>query len=197
MKFFNKLKWILGISMVFLLIITTNLIDRTNFNQIRDSVVSIYDDRLVAKDYLLEMTRLIHEKEIALISADSAFFSQENSQINKKLNELMNFFEKTKLTYNEEKIFKDFKTNLNKLQKTEETTQKEGFNQIEVHLRQLQDIKENLRDLAKIQLKEGSRQMSISKRAIDSIELFTQVEIYFLIFLAVIVQILVMYKPKE
>jgi hypothetical protein len=46
-------------------------------------------------------------------------------------------------------------------------------------------------------LEEGSRQLKISRRAIDTIELFTQIEIYILIFLAIIVQIIVMYKPKE
>ncbi|PKP42222.1 MAG: chemotaxis protein, partial [Bacteroidetes bacterium HGW-Bacteroidetes-12] len=43
----------------------------------------------------------------------------------------------------------------------------------------------------------GSRQMSISKRALDTVELFTQIEIYVLVFLAIVIQIIVMYKPKE
>lgn len=39
--------------------------------------------------------------------------------------------------------------------------------------------------------------MSISQKAIDKVELFTQIEIYVLIFLAVVVQIVVMYNPKK
>lgn len=39
--------------------------------------------------------------------------------------------------------------------------------------------------------------MSISKKAIDSVELFTQIEIYLLIFLAIVIQIIVMYNPKK
>ncbi|MGB5942285.1 MAG: hypothetical protein WBG71_05340 [Leeuwenhoekiella sp.] len=58
-------------------------------------------------------------------------------------------------------------------------------------------MKTNLDDLAKIQLDEGSRQMSISKRAVDTVELFTQIEIYLLVFLAIVVQIIVMYNPKK
>ena len=64
-------------------------------------------------------------------------------------------------------------------------------------LHYLQSIKANLNNLSKIQLIEGSRQMSISKRAIDTIELYTQIEIYVLVFLAIIIQIIVMYKPKN
>ena len=54
MTFFNKIKWTLGILMVFVLIVTTNLIDRNNFVRVKDSVVSIYEDRLVAKNLILE-----------------------------------------------------------------------------------------------------------------------------------------------
>lgn len=197
MKFVNKLKWILGISMVFLLIITTNLIDRSNFNQIRNSVVSIYDDRLVAKDYILEMTRLIHEKEVATVSADSTFFMNKNTQVNQDLDKLASLFESTKLTYEEQKAFDDFKGNLAKLKESERMDFSGNNNQNEVLKEHLKSMKGNLRLLSKIQLKEGGRQMLISKRAIDSIELFTHIEIYFLIFLAIVVQILVMYKPQE
>ena len=63
--------------------------------------------------------------------------------------------------------------------------------------KQIAKIKKNLEDLSKIQLLEGSKQMSISKKAIDSVELFTQIEIYLLIFLAIVIQIIVMYNPKK
>ena len=39
--------------------------------------------------------------------------------------------------------------------------------------------------------------MSISKHAIDMVELFTQIDVYFLVFLAIIIQIIVMYQPRE
>lgn len=39
--------------------------------------------------------------------------------------------------------------------------------------------------------------MSISKKAIDTVELFTQLEIYILIFLAIVIQIIVIYQPKK
>jgi hypothetical protein len=62
---------------------------------------------------------------------------------------------------------------------------------------QISAIKQILAELSKIQLNEGGRQMSISKKAIDTVELFTQIEIYLLVFLAIIIQIIVMYKPKQ
>ncbi|MFT5617069.1 MAG: hypothetical protein ACI85I_000285 [Arenicella sp.] len=197
MKFFNKLKWILGVLMVFFLIAITNLIDRSNFTQIRDSVVTIYEDRLVAKDLIFDMTRLVYEKELALVSADSAIVSRDNVQIDANLNQLMTFFDKTKLTQEEEGVLNELKLDLNQLQKIESNNSVEYDEKKRALDEKIQKVKNELYLLSKIQLKEGERQMAISKKAIDSIELFTHIEIYFLIFLAVIVQILVIYKPKE
>jgi len=55
MRFYNKVKWVLGILIVFILILATNLIDRNNFIRVKDSVVTIYEDRLIASDLVFEM----------------------------------------------------------------------------------------------------------------------------------------------
>lgn len=165
--------------------------------QIRDSVVTIYEDRLVAKDLIFDMTRLVYEKELALVSADSAIVSRDNVQIDANLNQLMTFFDKTKLTQEEEGVLNELKLDLNQLQKIESNNSVEYDEKKRALDEKIQKVKNELYLLSKIQLKEGERQMAISKKAIDSIELFTHIEIYFLIFLAVIVQILVIYKPKE
>jgi len=64
-------------------------------------------------------------------------------------------------------------------------------------VKRISEVKDNLYDLSKIQLDEGKKQMSISEKAISSVELFTQIEIYILIFLAILIQIIVIYKPKD
>ena len=78
MAFYDKLKWILGILMIFILIITTNLIDKNNFLSVRDSVITIYEDRLIADDMVFEMLKNIHKKELAMASKDSIYFKNEN-----------------------------------------------------------------------------------------------------------------------
>ncbi|GGE07876.1 chemotaxis protein [Psychroflexus salis] len=196
MAFYDKLKWILGILMIFILIITTNLIDKNNFLSVRDSVITIYEDRLIADDMVFEMLKNIHKKELAMTSKDSIYFKNENLKVNENLDELISKFEKTKLTTEEVIIFNDLKQNLQSLITIEEKHSIFDRNKSTV-LHYLQSIKANLNNLSKIQLIEGSRQMSISKRAIDTIELYTQIEIYVLVFLAIIIQIIVMYKPKN
>ena len=197
MNFYNKIKWVLGILMVFILIITTNLIDRTNFTQIRDSAVTIYEDRLLAKNYIFEISKLIHKKELALAKEDAAFFKQGNKLINSSIKDYIDKFENTKLTTKENKVFENFKNDFQNLEESESkflSNNDNGSKKIESLITKL---KTNLDDLSHIQINEGKRQISISEKAISTVELFTRLEIYILIFLAIVIQIVVMYTPKK
>ena len=197
MTLYNKLKWILGILMIFVLIIATNLIDRANFVRVRDSVVTIYEDRLIANDLIFEMLKSVQEKEIALAVSDSTFFNVRNAKVNDDLKSLIFRFEQTKLTSEEAKVFEDLKGNVQSLIAAERQFLSSDATDTTPIEKSIKNLKNNLNDLSKIQLNEGSRQMSISKRAVDTVELFTQIEIYILVFLAIIIQIIVMYKPKD
>jgi hypothetical protein len=59
------------------------------------------------------------------------------------------------------------------------------------------DINGNLRDLSKVQLEEGKRQIEMSNKAMETIDLFTQVEIIFLVLMAIMVQVIILYKPAR
>jgi hypothetical protein len=105
-------------------------------------------------------------------------------------------FEQTKLIDEEVKVFNDLKNNLQLLKNHETAFIHSKFAHNTALISLISTVKENLYDLSKIQLNEGRRQMSISQRAIDTVELFTQIEIYLLIFLAIVIQIIILYKPK-
>lgn len=197
MNFYDKVKWILGILMVFVLIITTNLLDRNNFIRVKDSVVSIYEDRLIANDLIFEITNSIKQKEIAIVTSNADFFKLTNESENKNIEFSIERYEKTKLTSEERLVFDQFKANIDKLKIKESQFVQNGMDDKSNLLKLLFEIDENLHDLNKIQLNEGRRQMSISQKAIDTVELFTQIEIYLLVFLAIVVQVIVMYNPKK
>jgi hypothetical protein len=197
MAFYSKIKWVLGILMIFILILSTNLIDRNNFVRVKDSVVTIYEDRLIANDLIFEMLKSIQEKEIAVVLSDSVFFNQTNLKDNDNIHSLVTQFELTKLTFEERKIFDELKVNIQSLIKSETELINSDFTNKTDIFKTISKIKYNLDGLSKVQLSEGRRQMSISKQAIDTVELFTQLEIYLLVFLAIIIQIIVMYKPHK
>lgn len=197
MNFVKKLKWVLGILMIFVLIIATNLIDKRNFSRVRDSVVTIYEDRLVASDVIFEMLKAVQNKEIAVALSDSTFFEEENAKVNKDLKALILRYEQTDLTKDESKVYADFNKNLDAIIANEAELIASSFATKTQMIDRIEALKRNLYNLSKIQLNEGKRQKAISNRAFETVELLTQLEIYILVFLAIIVQIIILYRPKK
>lgn len=197
MNIYSKFKWVLGILIVFILILTTNLVDRNNFSRVNDSVITIYEDRLIASDIVFEIFKQIKNKELAVKLSDSIFFHQNNESINNNIDNLVARFEKTKLTTDENIILINLKNNIKTLKGLENIYLKSNFENTSNLEIILDEIDKNLSGLSEIQLIEGRRQMSISKKAMGTVELFTQIEIYLLIFLAIAIQIIVMYKSKN
>ena len=197
MSFYNKLKWILGIAMIFILIIATNLIDRNNFIKVRNSVMTIYEDRLVVKGLIFDMANIIHEKELAIAKKDSSFYKNKVGQLNSEMDLLITKFEGTKLIKKESQLLDDLKDEHKTLVQKEKGLTHFDEKKLEVIKAGIDHLQDDLKSLSNIQLKEGRKQMSISKKAVSTVELFTQIEIYFLVFLAIVIQLIVMYQPKK
>lgn len=198
MRLLNKIKWILGILMIFTLIVSTNLIDRNNFAKLKNSTSDIYENRLVAKSILFDISLLIHEKEIQITSNNFVYFQKNNLGANIEIQRLISNYKETKLTYKESKQVNEFEENLSLLIKNESINSLEELsNNKEKLLSQIQKIKSNLYNLSQIQMSEGKKQVLISQETIDTIELFTNIEIYVLIFLAIFIQIIIIYKPNS
>lgn len=193
MKLFDKIKWVLGILLVFVLIVATNLIDRDNFRKVSNSVETIYEDRLVVKEVLFELSHLIHDKELAATAGDLIYFTDKNSKANLEIDQLMEQFLSTETTKQEAETFQVFQEDIQEVRALEPPTEES----IEVYKKKILEVKEGLYKLAKIQVREGRNQMLISRNAMKEVELFTSIEIYLMIFLAIAIQIIVMYRPSE
>ncbi|WMX12364.1 MULTISPECIES: hypothetical protein [unclassified Aureispira] len=194
MEFFAKIKWTVSILLVFFIVLITNLIDRNNFNRLSYSVTTIYEDRLVASDLLFEMSKIIQEKEIAVITLDTIFFTKQNDKYSQELNQLIGKYALTKLTQKEKFIFQLLQEEITVLNQKEKSFDNVANNEL---FKSIQKIDQHLYDLSKIQLQEGRRQVFISEKAKGIINLFTQSEIIFLVIMAVLIQVIILYKPKE
>lgn len=194
MKLFDKLRWVASILLVFFIVVITNIIDKDNYNQLSYSVTTIYEDRIVASDLLFDMSSLIHQKEIALVSADSSFLQNEYEKVGINFNNLLSIYEETRLTEREIKLLGQLKDEIATLQGIEE---KMSGNNQEILLEAIQVVKEYLHELSKIQLEEAHRQVLLSDKAKNTINLFTQGEIIFLILMGIMVQIIIFYQPKK
>lgn len=193
----SKIKWIAGILLVFAIVLTTNLIDKKNYNTLRNSVVTIFEDRVVASDLLFDITILIQEKEIALATIDTSFFNVKNRKINTNIDGYIAQYEQTKLTKQEERLFISLKEKLDTLKKQELQFINSNYSDNADLFSSIDEIVHTLYQLSKVQLEEGERQMQESNKAMKSINVFTTVEILFLIAMAVLIQIILLYKRKK
>lgn len=197
MTIFSKIKWVASILLVFFIVLITNLIDKGNFNRLRNSVTTIYEDRMVASDVLFELSVLLHKKEIAVISSDLLYFQKESGKTNHDIDGLLERYEQTKLAQSERAIYSSLKEELNNVKKVEENYKVSDTKGKATLLKSINKIDQYLQDLSKIQLREARQQMFISDKAMERINLFTQVEIVFLIIMAILVQVIILYKPKD
>jgi hypothetical protein len=197
MKLLNKVKWVLGILMIFVIIIATNLIDRSNFQRVRDAATTIYEDRLVAKDLIFDISNAIHKKEIAAIQADSLFYTKQNIAVNNNIQDLTLRFADTKLTTSEKQILDILIDDLTKLSTLEKNFVNSSYKNTDAILKQILTIDTHLNSLSDIQINEGKKQVALTRKAVNAVELFTQIEIYVLVFLAILIQIIILYNPKD
>jgi hypothetical protein len=193
----NRIRWILAMGVVFVLIISTNLIDRKIFKQMRDSSVAIYEDRLVADNLVYKLLQKTHEKELAIVGNDENYFSTQNTSTNARIEKLIERFSKTELTGSESEVFGSLKTNTNNLIAIEQSFIDSSSTDKTEILAALSTIRKDLSLLSEIQLKEGEKQMAKSQKALKAVELFTDIEIYILILISVIVFFIILYKPKD
>lgn len=194
MSVFSKIRWVASILLVFFIVLITNLIDKENFNKLNHSVTTIYEDRIVASDLLFEIARLMRKKEVAIVSADKTFPENENTKLNQEVNKFIERYNQTKMTEKEKSVFNQLKDELAILIRVE---QKNENSRREKALTSIEKINQHVYDLSKIQLQESRQQVYISNKAMNSIDLFTQFEIIFLIAMAILIQIIIFYKPKE
>jgi hypothetical protein len=194
MKIFAKIRWVASILLVFIIVLVTNLIDRDNFTRLSYSVTTMYEDRIVASDLLFEMARINKEKQIAILTSDTIFFESQNYKYNREINQLVDNYSLTKLTEKEGVVFNQLQEELKSLKQKERSSASLSNGEV---LKSIEMIDQHLYTLSKIQLQEGKQQVFISDRTKETINLYTQVEIIFLILMAVLIQVIILYKPKE
>ncbi|MDF1673200.1 MAG: hypothetical protein P1U41_06820 [Vicingaceae bacterium] len=197
MNLFNKVKWALAVSGIFLIILATNLIDKKNFLRVEESVENIYTERLLAKELLLDLSILFHKKELAYALNDTTYLQSKNELINTKITQSLEMFNRSGKTKQEKYILDVIKKNHAKLIQIESNANhKDSSYSIEC-AGVFSAINNNLNDLANEQMKEGKNQKRLASDAVNSVKLFSKIEIYMLILLALMLQVIILYNPKK
>lgn len=194
----DKIRFFAGLLLVFFVILATYRIDQANFDKVEDSIITIYEDRLVVKDLIFKIADLLDEKRMALATTDTVFFQRRNAVVDAQIGQLLRLFRETRLTENEERTLTAFGEQIEQLQAAEAEMANPATNPDRDELStRLEVLKGQARTLSDIQLSEGKRQLLIGSRAIRSSKLLMQVELIVLIVLALGIQFLVLQKPRR
>lgn len=197
MNLLKKIKWFFAILGVFLLILATNLVDKNNFMRVEESVDNIYNQRLLTKELLLDVSLKFHKKELAYALNDSVYLQNHNDAVNAEISTLLEIFDRAESTKNEDFILNKLKQNHTKLIDLESNTVLKGNLYTSECAEIFSEINTNIVELASEQVKEGKNQKFLATNAVKKVKLFSQIEIYFLIFLGLILQFIILYSPKK
>lgn len=185
-----------------LLILASGKSNLKNVEKIQHAIEAIYEDRLVVKGLIFDLSRLIHQKELALISGDQAFYQKGNAAVNTEIAEHLRTFYATKLTMPEAQTLNRFSEDLKKLQAIEKDfglaggdaptpTEKVSLS------KQIQTLHNDLQTLAEIQLVEGKGKLIASEAALQSMDTFIHIEKYMIFFFALLGLMLVVFVPRR
>lgn len=191
----RKLNLLLGLGVVLVLVIATNLIDRKNFEQIDSASKGIYSDRLVALDILYDYLKVVHQKQAVLAKNDVDTYVANVKSSNNKLKGLKDKYDDTQLTTKEKKLFNQLQENFNRLKEVESDI--EGENGLVTTNQVLADIVINLDDLSDIQLDEANLLRSSSDKAISMTNLLTTLEIVFIVLIIIFMFIIYFVDRKK
>lgn len=111
------------------------------------------------------MSEAFHTKELAIALVDSIYYAIQNKETNQEIGELIPRYELTRLTENENKIFKELKNNLEILKTLKITYIKSKFKQKDLLNQRISELKQNLSELSKIQINEVKRQTHLIQKA--------------------------------
>jgi hypothetical protein len=167
------------LAMAFLLVLASNRLNRRNFSTVEYTVNSVFEDRVVAQEYIYRLNNLFHEKELRLASTE---WKKSEMKINEEINSLLSDFETTKLTQKESGYFEQLKSNYLEFHTLENSHLKNQNTDTKIKMSTvLNEINENLNKLSEVQLLEGRQLTQLSKKSLKMNKLLSTLEISFLI----------------
>lgn len=196
----QKFKAALLLAIICAIIIITNLLGRHHMDVLSNSLSSVYEDRLVASNYIYLISHHLYQKKLKFDTYNEFTHDDLSSAIsshNDSIRTLLSFYEKTWLTEEEAACLEMFKTNARTLQNLElqlltsvakdvqPTSTYHAFNKY------FALGMANLRQLSSIQVQEGKALKDQSQRIAYSSYLLTNFEMVILLCIAVILQIIV------
>ena len=194
----NKLTASIVLLALCLLVLLSNYLDRLHTENVKNSISTMYEDRLIVEEYIFKMTQNIYQIREALSTA-----TVENDEIIVKkftdnIKNTFDSFSKTRLTEKEKLTADELKLQISELNKILLSSNK-------VSLKYTDEILNTLNQLSEIQLDESKLIMKQVEDQYASIKASSEFAFAIIIVILIVLQILVfsgeslipLFKPKD
>lgn len=194
----NKLGASIVLLALCLLVLSSHYLDRLHTENVKSSISTLYEDRLIVEDYLLQMTRNIYQ--IREISGTEDYHSNERDvkKLIGDINSTYTIFIKTRLTENEKSTADELISQIKEL----EQNVPGGKNTVSLYT---DAILLSLSKLSQIQLDESKLIMKQAEAQYSKIKASSQFAFAIVILILIVLQVMVfsgesiipIYKPKD
>ena len=173
------------------LLILNNLVGRGNYSNLDKSISAIYQDRLMPATYIFQISDHLYQKRLLLEEASNKTQSllNEIKTHDAAIAGIVDSYEKTHLTREEERQWVNFKNHLMAYNTSE------GANS-ETSDREFNEVMHSLNSLTQLQVGEGTLLQKDAKAIISGSNLMSQFEISILVILGLFVVVLIS-KPEK
>ncbi len=197
----NKLKTAIVLTFLLLVIFGKNILDRKNFNELEETFISVYEDRLVVESYIFSISENLFRIKLLVNhcweESDYSNALKEIEQYEEMILQTVETFEKTNLTDAEEVFLTDFReiieTNLRIGDYELLYSEASGINTEQVHIynQYIERAISDLEKLSQIQIDEGKKLAENSEKVVTRSRIWAQFEIAALVILVLIIYLLI------
>lgn len=197
----RKIKIAIVLTALIVMIFGKNILERQNFNQLGDSFISFYEDRLVVESYIFSISEKLFRIKLLVnhceLESDYTSVIEEIQDHETKIMALVHEFEDTDLTENEAAFLSDFKKIIEErlriadyasLYSDETGINREMVRQYNTFIEQAVG---DLMKLSQIQIEEGNKLALQSDRLVNKSKIWAQFEVAALVILLITIYLLI------
>jgi len=200
----SKLKAAIILTFLILLIFGKNILERRSFNELGDTFVSVYEDRLVVESYIFSISEKLFRIKLLVnhcqFESDYSHALDEITAYEDEILHVVDDFEKTSLTTIEKGFLSDFKTIISDKLRISDYgllySEDKGINEAKVkeYNAYIEKALIDLEKLSQIQIEEGKRLAQNSEKVVNKSKIWAQFEVAALIILLVVFYLLIYTK---
>ncbi|TDD73781.1 MCP four helix bundle domain-containing protein [Flavobacterium caseinilyticum] len=194
----NKLAASIVLLALCLLVLSSNCLDRLHTENVKKSISTMYEDRLIAEEYILKMTRNIYQIREILKTKDHALKESTVKKLTGDFKATYNIFIRTRLTKNEKSTADELMSQIKGLEQT-------VLNDSNVPSIYTDKILSSLNKLSAIQLDESKLIMKQVEAQYATIKASSQFAFAIIIIILIALQVMVfsgesiipIFKPRD